>query len=63
MEGPWICVSGFSRRLVSNARMRKSSAWFQVEGLKDLASPGLGGQQAAVGGLWWVPDTLCGEEE
>lgn len=52
--------SGFFRRLVSNACMRKSSAWFHVEGLKDLA---LGEQQAAVGGLWWVLDTLCGEEE
>lgn len=30
--GPWICVQGFSRRLVSNACMRKSSAWFKVEG-------------------------------
>lgn len=57
-----LCL-GFSRRLVSNACMRKSSAWFKVEGLKDLAFPNLGGWQAAVRGLWRVPDTLCGEDE
>lgn len=61
--GSMDLCSGFSRRLVSNACMRKSSAWYKVEGLKDLASPNLGGWQAAVRGLWRVPDTLCGEDE
>lgn len=45
---------GTSKRLVLNECLRKLSAWFEVEGLKDLGSTSLRGRQAVLRGLWLV---------